>query len=113
MEVQRQKEEADVELMRLTRERDVADTTYLALATKVEEQRIAASDALGDTRLASQAAVPTEPMSRSRILITVVATVVAAFFLIGAIILRMWWGQFLMGSKPSEAIEPSVTTAEA
>jgi succinoglycan biosynthesis transport protein ExoP len=54
-------QQALAEKERLTRERDVARSTYSTLANKVEEARIAAQDETGEVRLASQASVPVHP----------------------------------------------------
>jgi uncharacterized protein involved in exopolysaccharide biosynthesis len=61
--LQRTLQEGQTELDRLTRDRDVARETFLALTRKLDETNVAAQDASGQVRLASQAALPTEPIS--------------------------------------------------
>ncbi len=69
--LQKAQQEAQVELDRRERDRDVARETYLALTRKLDEANVAAQDASGEVRLASQAAVPTEPASPRKGLNTV------------------------------------------
>jgi len=65
--------EFSVQKARLTRARDVAQETYLTLAYKVDEARIAVGDELDEARLASHAAVPANPIGPSKRLNTLVA----------------------------------------
>ncbi len=74
---------ATTELDRLTRERDVARDTYLTLAKKVTESQISAQDTSGEVRLASQAAVPTEPIAPRKVVNTVLAGLVG--LMVGAV----------------------------
>ena len=62
LELQKAQQAAQVELDGLTRIRDVADDTYSTLARKLDEVNVAAQDESGEVRLASQAAVPSEPV---------------------------------------------------
>jgi uncharacterized protein involved in exopolysaccharide biosynthesis len=62
--LQGQIQETSTEAVRLTRQRDLAQTVYTTLAQKVEETRIAAQDTSGRTRLASSAVVPEKPVSK-------------------------------------------------
>ena len=59
--LQKAQQEAQVELDRRARDRDVARETFLTLTNKLDEAGVAAQDASGEVRLASRAAVPTEP----------------------------------------------------
>ena len=63
LELQKEQQAAQVEVDRLTRDRDVARDTYLALTRKLDEVNVTAQDTSGVVQLASQAAVPTEPVS--------------------------------------------------
>jgi len=71
LELQEAQQAAQVELDGLTRIRDVADDTYSTLARKLDEVNVAAQDESGEVRLASQAAVPTDPVSPRKALNTV------------------------------------------
>lgn len=76
---------------RLTRARDVAQDTYTTLARKVDEARIAAQDESGEVRLASYAAVPTEPVSPRKVFNTAVAGVLGLFVgVLGAFAVEYW-----------------------
>jgi succinoglycan biosynthesis transport protein ExoP len=61
--LQKAQQAAQVEFDRLTRERDVAKDTYLTLTRKVTETDLAAQDSGGGVQLASEASLPTEPVS--------------------------------------------------
>jgi succinoglycan biosynthesis transport protein ExoP len=61
--LQKAQQAAQVEFDRLTRERDVAKDTYLTLTSKVNETDLAAQDSGGGVQLASEASLPTEPVS--------------------------------------------------
>jgi uncharacterized protein involved in exopolysaccharide biosynthesis len=61
--LQEEQQAAQTNLDRLTRDRDVARDTYLALTRKLDETRVAAQDTSGGVQLASQASLPTEPVS--------------------------------------------------
>ncbi|MEA3340252.1 MAG: GNVR domain-containing protein, partial [Chloroflexota bacterium] len=89
--LQQQLQETRVEEDRLTRARDVARETYVTLAHKVEEARIAAEDATGDVRLVSQAAVPEKPVGPRKMLNTAVAGALGLMVgVFGAFALE-WW----------------------
>ncbi len=76
----------------LTRARDVARETYMTLARKVEEARIAAEDAsTGEVRLASQAAVPEKPASPRKLLNTAVAGVLGLMLAVFGAFVTEWW----------------------
>jgi len=76
---------------RLVRARDVARDTYTTLARKVDEARIAAQDESGEVRLASYAAVPTEPVSPKKKLNTVVAGALGLLLgVFGAFAIEYW-----------------------
>jgi len=76
---------------RLIRARDVAQDTYITLARKVDEARIAAQDESGEVRLASRAAVPTDPVSPRKMLNTAVAGALGLFVgVLGAFAVEYW-----------------------
>jgi len=68
-------QEAQTESARLTRQRDLAQNVYTALAQKVGETRIAAQDNSGRVRLASAAAVPERPVSKKLLTNTAIGLV--------------------------------------
>jgi len=81
----------NVEADRLTRARDVARDTVITLARKLNEARIAAEDELGEVRLASRAAVPTEPVSPRKLLNTAVAGVLGLMLGVFIAFAIEWW----------------------
>jgi succinoglycan biosynthesis transport protein ExoP len=91
--LQQQLQESRAEEDRLTRARDVARETYLTLARKVEEVRIAAADTSGEVRLASRAAVPRRPVSPRKVLNTAVAGALGLILgVFGAFAVEWWTG---------------------
>jgi uncharacterized protein involved in exopolysaccharide biosynthesis len=66
-------QQATTEKARLTREHELARSTFTTLANKVEEARIAAQDETGEVRLASRASVPTEPTGPRKLTNIVIA----------------------------------------
>jgi succinoglycan biosynthesis transport protein ExoP len=66
LSLQQAVQEINTDYDRLTRDRDVAQQTYMALANKVQEARIAAQDETGEVQLASRASVPTRPAGPSK-----------------------------------------------
>lgn len=97
-------EALNVETDRLTRARNVARDTYTTLARKVDEARIAAQDESGEVRLASYAAVPTEPVSPRKMLNTAVAGTLGLFVgVFGAFAVEYWRQETPVGG-PSEAV---------
>ena len=84
--LQKAQQEAQVKLDRLTRQRDVANETYLALTRKMSESSLAAQDNGGGVALVSRASIPTEPVSGRKLLsvlaggaLGLIAGVIAAF----------------------------------
>ena len=72
-------QQATLEKEELTRERDVARSTYTTLANKVEEARIAAQDETGEVRLASLASVPTHPTGPRKLMNILIAGFLGLF----------------------------------
>ncbi len=81
--LQKTQQAAQVELDRLTRERDVAKETYLTLTRKVNEADLAAQDSGGGVQLASEASLPIEPVSARKGLNAILGAVLG--FVIGVI----------------------------
>ena len=69
--LQQQQQAAQVEGERLTRERDLARDTYVALAHKLDEVKVGARDDSGLMQQASPAALPTEPTSPRKLVLLV------------------------------------------
>jgi uncharacterized protein involved in exopolysaccharide biosynthesis len=86
------------ELQRLTAERDglalnqqLASETYLTLARKVDEARIAAQEENGTLRVGSQAAVPESPVASGRLGKVVVAGILGLVVgIVGAFFIDFW-----------------------
>ena len=89
--LQQRLQEVQTEEDRLTRARDVARETYLTLARKVEEVRIAAEDTSGEVRLASRAAVPEVPVSPRKLLNTAVAGMLGLMVGVFGAFAVEWW----------------------
>jgi len=89
--LQQRLQEVQTEEDRLTRARDVARETYLTLARKVEEVRIAAEDTSGEVRLASRAAVPEVPVSPRKLLNTAVAGMLGLMVGVFGAFAAEWW----------------------
>ncbi len=93
LSLQQQLQEMEAERDRLTRARDVAQETYMTLARKVEETRIAVEEVSGEVRLASQAAAPQKPAGPRKLLNTAVAGVLGLMLgVLGAFVVE-WWRQ--------------------
>lgn len=88
--VQHDKQEANAEEARLTRNVIVAEDTYTALAHKVQAEGITSQDTNSGIRLASRSAVPEAPESSGRLILMIVAAVVGAVVAIIIIIARTW-----------------------
>jgi succinoglycan biosynthesis transport protein ExoP len=84
-------QQATTEKERLTRERDLARSTFATLANKVEEARIAAQDETGEVRLASQASVPTKPAGPRRMMNVAIALFLGLFLGIFAAFFIEYW----------------------
>ncbi|MCX7856097.1 MAG: hypothetical protein N2556_09060, partial [Anaerolineae bacterium] len=90
--LQQELQELRTERDQLTRARDVARETYMTLARKVEEARIAAEDAsTGEVRLASQALPPEKPVSPRKLLNTAVAGVLGLMLAVFGAFMTEWW----------------------
>ncbi|MCK4316863.1 MAG: hypothetical protein KAX24_13940, partial [Anaerolineae bacterium] len=91
--LQQRRQEINVESDLLTSARDLAHETYMTLARKLEEARIAAHDTSGEVRLASQAAAPERPVSPRKMLNTAVAGALGLMLgVFGAFAVEWWQG---------------------
>jgi uncharacterized protein involved in exopolysaccharide biosynthesis len=82
---------AQTEEDRLELARNVAQETYMTLARKVAEMRIAAEDETGDVRLASRASVPDRPVAPRKLLNTAVAGALGLFVGVFAAFAIEYW----------------------
>ncbi len=103
--LQQEKQSLLAEQNRLQRNASVAEETYTSLARKVDEERITSQDESNSLRLASNSAVPDEPVAPRRLINTLVAGFLGGFLMIIALIGREWWAT--VDVKP----EPSTTSA--
>jgi uncharacterized protein involved in exopolysaccharide biosynthesis len=67
LELQRQLQEGTADEERLTRAQEIASDTYLTLARKLDEARIASQQETGLLQVGSHASVPEHPVSRGRL----------------------------------------------
>ena len=89
--LQEQKQETETESVRLNRDVNVADETYMSLARKVEEERITSDQIASVVKLASEAAVPEKAESRGRLLNTAVGIFLGLFAATIVILAGTWW----------------------
>lgn len=89
-EIQKEKQQADVEEARLTRNYEIAESTYTALANKVQEEQITSQDQNSGVRLASRSAVPSSPESSGRWIIMIIGAVFGGLIAIIWIVARTW-----------------------
>ena len=90
-QLQQQFQEADTEYVRLLRDLQIAEETYLALAIKVQEIRITVEDTSQSIRLASGATVPSKDVSSQKLVIISVATFLGLASSIFTLMLKTWW----------------------
>lgn len=91
LSLQRDKTEINVESDRLTRSRDLARETYMTLARKVDEARIAAQEENGTFQVGSYAAVPEKPVGPQKKLITAVAGMLGLMVgVVGVFVVDFW-----------------------
>lgn len=91
LELQQQQQQANTEYSRLLRHQVVTESAYMALAHKVEEQRITSQDVGSGVKLASEATVPVAPTEDSRFIIIALAFLVSAVLIMAIIVGHKWW----------------------
>jgi uncharacterized protein involved in exopolysaccharide biosynthesis len=96
--LQQQVEELNVEDDRLTRDRDLARDTYLTLARKLEEARIAAQEENGVLRVGSYAAAPAKLLGTHRSFNTMAAGMIGLVVGVVCAFASEFWRQ-----KPEQA----------
>ncbi len=104
--LQEELQQATTERDRLSREVDLARSTYTTLANKVEEARIAAQDETGEVRLASQAAAPTRPVSPNKLMNTAIAGFLGLFVGVFAAFFVEYWQAPRENAHPARQKEP-------
>ncbi|MCK4471065.1 MAG: hypothetical protein KAW49_04695, partial [Anaerolineae bacterium] len=91
--LQQRRQEINVESDLLTSARDLAHETYMTLARKLEEARIAAQEENGVLQVGSYTAVPEKPVSPRRMLNTAVAGALGGMLgVFGAFAIEWWQG---------------------
>ncbi len=99
LDLQQQLQEAKVDEDSLVLARDVAQETYVTLARKLEEARIAAEDTSGKVQLASRAVIPESPAGPRKALNVAVAGALGLMLSVLAVFTVEWWRQ---GGEASE-----------
>ncbi|MDY6875222.1 MAG: Wzz/FepE/Etk N-terminal domain-containing protein [Chloroflexota bacterium] len=92
--LQQRLQEIKVESDSLTNARDLAHDTYMTLARKLEEARIASQEENGVLQVGSYAVIPEKPVSRGRMLNTAVAGALGLMLgVFGAFAIEWWRGE--------------------
>lgn len=89
--LQREKQSLSNEFDALTRDRNVANETYLILARKLDEVQIQTDDVSSGIQIASMAAIPLQPVRASLIVTLAVAALIGLIIAVAAIIIFTWW----------------------
>ncbi len=110
--LQGQIQEASTESVRLTRQRDLAQTVYTTLAQKVKETEISAQDTSGRVRLASSAVAPDWPMSKNLLKNTAIALMLGLVVAImGVLALEYFQEPAKVSTDPRPERNPTVEIA--
>ncbi len=96
-----QKQEAE-----LTRARNLAQTQYLTLASKVEEAKIAAQESANVVQVASEATTPTEKVSPKLALMTAVGGSLGFLLSLLLVFGREWWRDGSRTPQPASLVNP-------
>jgi len=91
--LQRKQQEIGTENERVSRDKTIAEETYMTLARKVEEERITSQDKSSGVLLASQAAVPTGSSSPVPLLKAIIAGIVGFLLASVVVLVLFWWKQ--------------------
>ena len=89
--LQRQLQEKQTDQERLMRVRNITRESVLALASKVQESRIAAEDNGGEAIIASRATVPTQANNPGKMMVTAVAGILGGGLAVGGVFVLDWW----------------------
>lgn len=93
LDLQKEWQEAVVENDRLTRNRTIAEETYISLARKVQEEQITSQDTDTGFRLVSPAAIPDKPEGRRTLFFTTLAGFAGLMISTMIILTTAWWRQ--------------------
>ncbi len=89
--LQSQKQVVETENTRLLRAYQVAEESYVALARRVEEEKITANGVNRGVKMAYEAVVPEDPLSSHRLVNTAVAGLSGLVMgLLGTVVLELW-----------------------
>lgn len=100
LSLQQELQKAELEYNRLLLNKLVAEESFTALARKVAEERITYADTTSGVRIASRAIVPEQPVSKHKILNSLIAGVIASILVGAIIILITWWKQSNLVPEP-------------
>jgi chromosome segregation ATPase len=98
--------EAQKQQAELTRARDLAQTQYLTLASKVEEAKIAAQESANVVQVASEATTPTEKVSPKLALMTAVGGSLGFLLSLLLVFGREWWRGGSRTPQPASLVNP-------
>jgi uncharacterized protein involved in exopolysaccharide biosynthesis len=90
-ELQREKQDLFHRYEELTRNRDVAKETYMALARKIDEVRIQSEDGSSGLKVASLATPPLRPSRSNLIIMAGIAGLLGLLLSAAVIIVVYWW----------------------
>ena len=103
--LQQSLQEINVESDLLTSARDLAHETYMTLARKLEEARIAAQEENGMLQVGSYTAIPEKPVSPRRMLNTAVAGALGGMLgVFGAFAIEWWQGDGERGRQGDDPV---------
>ncbi|MEM7116498.1 MAG: Wzz/FepE/Etk N-terminal domain-containing protein [Chloroflexota bacterium] len=89
--LQEEEQNLTIENSRITRDYNIVNDTYTALARQVEQEQITSQDISSGVKLASRASVPERSVAPRRLLNTVVAGTVAGLLAVFVILALGWW----------------------
>ena len=98
--MQQQLQEAQTEQNRLNRDYNEVEESYTALVRKVESEKLSAEDSTTGVRLVGLAIAPSEPVSRGRLLITMIFAIIGGLLAAAFIIWREIRHERMSSSAP-------------
>jgi uncharacterized protein involved in exopolysaccharide biosynthesis len=91
LELQQQLSEVESEKARLTRRKEMAEETYLTLARKYEEVRIAVGDETDEVKLVSRSVLPEKPIGPGEVVYTLLGGMLGTGAMILSILVLTSW----------------------
>ena len=91
LEVQQLKQAAETENGRLFRNYRLAEDTYTAVASKVEEERITSQDVNSGVKLVGRTAVPDEPTNIGSLMLAIIGAIAGGIVAVFGITAVFWW----------------------